>query len=306
MDTFFLLLNNLIPLYVIILIGYLASKFFEVDPKTLGSLSIYIILPIVAFGFMADLELKLSYIILPIVVYLLSVIVSMTILNAGRKIYGDSRANLVAMCASMGNMGYFGLPVVFLLFEEQVIGIYMLMILGGNVFESTVAYYIAARGNFDVRTSLIKLARFPSLYAIAAGLIINVLNVELPTVFYTYWSYFKGAYVLIGMMLIGAAMAQMKHFELGPRFIAFSFVGKIIMWPLLALGCIAIDNAYLQLFDEQVHHMLMILALVPQAANIVAFAAQLGLHPEKAATTVLIGTLLALFYIPAAIWLLGM
>jgi predicted permease len=48
------------------------------------------------------------------------------------------------------------------------------------------------------------------------------------------------------------------------------------------------------------------LSIVPTAANVAAFASQLDLVPEKAATTVLIGTVIALFYIPAMLILMGM
>ena len=52
-------------------------------------------------------------------------------------------------------------------------------------------------------------------------------------------------------------------------------------------------------------NIVILITIVPPAANSVAFAAQLNIRPEKAATTVLLGTVLALFYIPAVIWLVG-
>ena len=52
--------------------------------------------------------------------------------------------------------------------------------------------------------------------------------------------------------------------------------------------------------------MLLIMSIVPPAANIAAFAATLDLNPEKAATTVLLGTIFALFYIPAVLVLSGL
>ena len=52
------------------------------------------------------------------------------------------------------------------------------------------------------------------------------------------------------------------------------------------------------MFEPEVHRLLYLLACVPFAANIAAYSAQMDLKPEKAATTILLGTIFALFYIP--------
>jgi len=51
--------------------------------------------------------------------------------------------------------------------------------------------------------------------------------------------------------------------------------------------------------------LMLILSIVPPAANIAAFAAQLNVQPEKAATTVLLCTIFALFYIPFIVMISG-
>ena len=177
--------------------------------------------------------------------------------------------------------------------------------LGGLFYEATVFYYLAARSAFDIRQSLIKLLKFPGLYAVGAGLLVNAVQFELPELFWTYWAHFKGAYVVMGMMIIGAALSNLEKFTFGPRFLSLVFVGKFVIWPALAYSAILLDQHMLHWFSNDIHLMIMIMAIVPPAANTVAFAAQLDLEPEKAATTILLSTLFALFYIPLIIWLLG-
>ena len=79
-----------------------------------------------------------------------------------------------------------------------------------------------------------------------------------------------------------------------------------MLWPALALGFIVLDRNVIGLFNEDIYKLIAILSIVPPAANIAAFAAQLNVQPEKAATTVLIGTIFALFYIPFTIVLVGL
>jgi malate permease and related proteins len=305
MDLFFLLLINLIPLYLIIGAGYFAGKFLHIDRQALANIALYILVPVVIFGFVAELDFKTEYILLPVVAYIISVIVAFLFLWIGRKSYGDNRANLLALCSSMGNTGYFGLPVALLLFDKHYLGIYMFMLVGITTFEATVGYYLAARGRYNVRGSFIKLAKFPSIYAVFAGLAFNMSGFELPELFVTYWTYFKGAYVITGMMIIGAALAPVKKFSVVPKFTALAFVGKFIVWPLVTWVFVEIDRTFTHLFEEEIYHLLYLLAVVPPAANIAAFAAQMDLRPEKAATTILLGTVFALFYIPFVLALIG-
>ncbi len=303
MDIFFTLLTNLIPLYVLIGLGWFAGRFFEVDRNTLANLAIFIMLPIVVFGFVLKLDFEPSYFLLPIVIYAVQASIGLFFLWLARKIYDGAEANILAMAASMGNTGYFGLPLALLLFTPEQIAIYIFAMMGGSVYEATIGYYIAARGRFDVRTSLIKLAKFPTLYAIALAFVIRGLGIEMPVQFDLYWGYFKGAYVLIGMMIIGAALAKVSKLEIGPRFLSLTFLGKFIIWPGLVFGWVMLDKAFLHMFNQDIYNLMLVMAIVPPAANIAAFASQLNLIPEKAATTIMLSTLFALFYIPFVLML---
>ncbi len=303
MDVVLTLAGNLVPLYALIVLGYIAGKFFNVDRQTLGALGIYIIMPIVTFGYVAQMEFRPSYIALPVVFYAMITCVCFIWLAAGKKVYGDSRANLMAISSASGNTGYFGLPLALMLLPEEWVGVYIFANLGALLFEATILYYLAARGRFSVRESLIKLARFPTIYAVAAGVAYNLSGTGMADVVVTYWEYFKGSYVVIGMMIIGAALAKVKRMVWAPRFISLTFAGKFIMLPLISVGLIMLDQSALHLFDAQVHKIMFILTIVPIGANIAAFAVEMDLKPEKAASTILYSTVFALISIPFSLYL---
>lgn|SRR6056297_232269 len=307
MASFISLFINLLPLYAIIAAGYFAGRVFKVDSRTMASLSIYFFLPIVIFGFVSNMAFKPSYVILPAFLYIASTITALSFYALGKRIYKkDSRANLMALCSAMGNAGYFGLPLVLLFFDADKVAIYVFMLLGVSLFEATIGYYIAARGNFSVRNSLIKLLKFPSIYAIATALIVNAMDIELPEMFWTYWTHVKGCYVIIGMMIIGVVLGSMKTLVFDLKLTVLVFIGKFLTIPLLGGLFIWLDSAVLHMFTIDIYHLIVLITIVPSAANVVAFSAQLNVQPEKAATTVLSGTIFALIYIPAVVWLIGL
>lgn len=307
MTAFLSLFINLLPLYALIAVGYFAGRVLKADRQTMASLAIYVFLPVTVFGFVSNMEFKPSYILLPIFFCTISTITALSFYALGKRIYkGDSRANLMALCSAMGNTGYFGLPLVLLFFDADKVAIYIFMLLGLSVFEATIGYYIIARGNFSVKDSLMKLAKFPSIYAMAAALIVNAMDIELPEMFWTYWTHIKGCYVVIGMMIIGVVLGSMKTLAFDLKLTALVFIGKFLIIPLLGGAFIWLDSALLHMFTRDIHHLIVLITVVPPAANVVAFSAQLNVQPEKAATTVLAGTVFALFYIPVVVWLIGM
>jgi len=305
MDIFLTLFVNLLPLYGLIALGYVAGRFCGIERNSLANFAIYILMPAVGFGYIGQMDLKLSYALLPIFYFVVATIVGLGFLQIGKMVYGDSRANIIGLCASMGNTGYMGLPLALLLFDEHIVALYIFTMMGGNMYEATFGYYLAARGNFDVRQSLMKLAKFPTLYAIILGLLYNALGGEFSTQALNYLDYFKGAYVIVGMMIIGIAMTAIKRFEIGWRFIALSLSGKIILMPLLVIGAVMLDKNIWGIFSGDIHNALIIMSIVPPAANIAAFASQMNVHPEKAATTILLSTIFALFYIPLIVMVMG-
>ena len=306
MEIFVTLLVNLVPLYVLIALGWVARRYCSVDRQSLSALAIFIIQPIVSFGFVAQLEFHVSYILIPILVFLIFSGLLLATFKFSQNLYPDKRANLLAMCSASGNTGYFGLPLAILLLDAQWVGVYIFANLGALVCEATTAYYIANRGQFDAKQSFKRVLQFPTIYAIAAGLVVNFAQIDLPALVYDYWAYFKGCYIVIGMMIIGVSLGRIDSIKIGWRFLSVAFAVKFVIWPIIAFALIMLDRMVLHWYDTPIHQILFIIAIVPQAANTSAFAAQLDLNPEKAASTILIGTIFALFYIPLILLVSGL
>ena len=85
------------------------------------------------------------------------------------------------------------------------------------------------------------------------------------------------------------------------RFIEWTFCAKFIIWPILIAGIVFLDTSLLHIFSAEVHKVLILMSIVPLAANTVAIATELRTHPEKASVAVLLSTVFALFFIPLVV-----
>jgi len=306
MSVFILLLTQAIPLVLLIGLGFFAGRKFHLDTMTLANLAIYIVAPFVNFGAMAKLDFNASYLLLPVLIYIFCAALCFSGFALARLRLKESEASIIGMSAGSGNTGYFGVPLILALFGTDVLGIYLLMNLAVAVCEVTVGYYLGARNHSSVKESLAKVIRLPHLYAIAAGLAVNFSGLTLPDVFYTYWEKFVGAWIIIGMMIIGGTLARIEKFSINWPLLGMLLAAKFIVWPLGAWGFILLDQSVLHLFEPKIHTMLMIMALVPLAGNIAAFAIKLDLKAGDAAIAILISTLIAIVYLPLVLMLTGL
>lgn len=300
MSVFFTLLTNLLPLYILIALGFIAGRKLEINVRSMARLAIYIILPVFIFGAVADMELMPGWVALPVYTYILGSTIAILSYRLAHLKWRDETANLIGLSTGTANTGYFGLPLILILFAEEWLGPYMLLNFGIAMVEYTVSFYIGARSNFSARQALHKLARMPALYAIVAGLAWNIAGLPLPDQFFVYWHYFKGAFVIIGMMIIGIGMSQgMEKLSHSSAFMIWLLVIKFLIWPAVAIGILLIDRMFFGVLTPPLDMIMLIMALTPLPGNAVAYAAEFDLRPNQAATAVMLSTVIALVYIPA-------
>ncbi len=296
------LITNIIPLYILIGLGYIGGRWLDINVQSVARIAIFIAAPIVTFGAMAKLKFDPSYALLPFVILGASVSITLITYNFARMRWRNNTANLIGLGSVAGNTGYFGLPLAMALYGTEWAGVYLLMNVATQISEVTLGYFLAARGHHSVRESLIKVLRLPAVHALYCGLLINFSGITLPDIFYRYWTYATGTWVFTGMMVIGVALGKIPKLEFDFRLMRWLFAAKFILWPLAGIAFILIDRHLLGLLPETAHGLIMIFTSVPLMANLVAYAAQMNLHTERAASTVLVSTFFAIAYMPALLF----
>jgi len=298
MSVFAAILLKLAPLYLNILLGYIAGRLLKTPIDTISRLMFFIINPLIMFNGVLHTRIDASVLSLPFVVFILSCALCLGIYQLVKHMWTDASKNLVAFSAGTGNTGYFGLPLALLLFDTQGEGVYMMALLGVTIYENTLGFYILAKGTHGPTECLKKLFLMPSLYAALLALSITYFHIPMPEVFTEFMCHIKGTYTVLGMMTVGLGLAALHHLELDLKFLGVTFLSKFILWPAIVLGLIFIDAHWLHIYSTDIHNALILLSIVPMAVNTVIIAAVVKAHPEKAATAVLLSTFIALLYVP--------
>ncbi|MFT4190951.1 MAG: AEC family transporter [Comamonas sp.] len=284
-------------------LGWTVGTLLKIKSADISALLIYIISPFVIFVSILQSPADWSYF-----AYSLGALVTTSIAAAvayaiGRGLWRDGRTNLFSFAGGTGNTGYFALPLVFALFNEKQVAIAVFIIIGVNIYEFTVGYFIAARGVLNTRQSLGRIVRLPILYAALLGMLFKVLGIQPGEVVISSLSNFKGAYSVLGMMVIGITLAAYRKVEVDWPFLLAAIGWKHIAYPVL--GILAFH--YLAGLPTESLAVIALMLATPMAGNTVVIASNLGVHPEKAALSVMVSTVLAVVTVPLAVaWVQGL
>lgn len=294
------MLARLLPLYSIVVLGFLAGKKLGVTKESFAPLLIYILSPSVVFfaALSATIDARIFY--LPFITFGVGTLVCFACYYIARISFSGTLPNLLGFASGDANSGYFGIPVAISLFGEKYLAPYVMAVFGLMIYENTVGYYVTARGNFSRMIALRRLSRIPTVYAFFFGLTLNVLSVQPNGAWRDIGLSLRGAYSTLGMMIIGLGIASLARWEFDWKANLFLTVSKFILWPALMLIVLLIDASMLGIIAPELRPILFFFSSLPLAANTVTFATELQVEPARAAVAVLVSALLATILIPAS------
>jgi predicted permease len=301
MEVFFILLFKLMPFYILIFLGYIGGKYLHIKKESIATILLYFISPVVIFNGIFTTALSLSTFSIPVLYFLLCSITTAVAYILAGFVWKDGTRNVLAFTAGSANTGFFGLPVAVAFFGNYVIGIMALIIVGTGLFQSTIGFFLAARSKHTRKDSILKVLQLPMLYAFLLGVSLNLTGVVLPDFVSSSLDYFSGAFIVLGMMLIGIAVADVKKTHIDIRYFGASLAAKYILWPMVTVCVIWLDSQYFHIYDPQLYNLFFLMSVVPVAIGIVSYATILQTNPERVSLDVLISTIVALIIIPFAI-----
>ncbi len=319
MEIFWQLFIKLLPLYFIIFLGYIAGKNLAVTRESVAPLLIYIVVPIVNFKGVFEMEINSLTLTYPLYLFFVGASLAIVFYFFGRKIFKEKeQASLLALTTSLANTGYFGIPLLLLLFGDEILGATVLIIFGLIMHEYTVGFYLAAQGKYSPKDALMKTFKLPIIYSVSAALIANYFYnysyLSMPDCLLkkffsvliesllTMMDQFVGALTFLGMLMIGLGLAKIQKLKFNWKFISLSLFSKFLIYPLIFFIFQYINDRF-HIYNEEFMTIIFFLSFVPIGANCITVATQLKLDTDDASLVVILSTLLSLLVIPmVAIW----
>jgi predicted permease len=296
---------KLVPLYLLVGIGFALGRFLDVNAREIGKLALFVLSPAVVFKGFANARLDGAMLALPLVVLALACGVALIARPLAGRLWQDGRERIAAFTAATGNTGFFGIPACLSLIGPDSLPYVVLVSFGATAYENSLGFFVVSRAESGVRPALMRVLKYPGLHACWLGVAVNLGGVSLPAAVPQTIDLLAGGFSAVGMMIVGLGLAGITRMRLDWGFIAFAFAWKFLAWPLMAMAFVALDRGWLHAFGPVAHQVLLVESLVPMAAVTVVHATLRDIHPDSAAVAVAASTLFALLWLPVVFAVLG-
>lgn len=284
-----------LPFFALIGLGYWAGRtrfFSEEATAYLTKFVFYFALSAMLFRFAANLSLAEvlnwrlmgAYLMGSCVIYGLATSIAML-----RK-QDVATAAVEAQCATIGNVGFLGVPMLTLLMGPDAIGPVMLVLaVDLIVFSSLIVILITGsrdgRMNLAIlRTVAAGLIRNPMIVAISLGFVWSALALPIPAPVNEFLAILGGAATPGALFAIGASLAS-KSAERVQVAVWLSFA-KLVLHPLF----VAIAVLWILPIDPYSASVVIAAAALPVAGNVYMLAQHYGVAPHRVSAAILFST----------------
>ncbi|MBP2661291.1 MAG: Auxin Efflux Carrier [Firmicutes bacterium] len=312
MSIFFhILSHNIIPIFLLISLGFLLSKKFDLHIFSLSKLMFYLFVPPFIFVNLYTTELKLNMLSVLLCGILLLITNDMIarIVAKIRK-YDVGITNAFKNSIMFNNSGNIGVSLITLIFgsapfiidgktpylNEAITAQIMILVLQ-NISVNTLGFYNAGRANGSMKDSIKTILRMPAIYVIPLALIFKSMQIDITTT--PVWptlEYLKNGLVPMALITLGVQLSK-TNFDFKNVDIHISVFIKLIISPLLALVYI-----HLLGLNGVVAQTIFIAYAVPTAVNTALIAVECDSCSDFASQAVMLSTLFSAITLTLAIF----
>lgn len=287
----YILQSVLLPIFIMIALGFILQKKFTLDLKTLAKLNIYVFVPGFIFVkfYKTNFELRLLlYIVLFFIIYIIFLYIVgkvLTIINKRDKGEATTLTNSVLFF----NSGNYGVPVNDLVFKGDplAMSVQVIVLSLQNIFTFSYGIFAIQSAQIGKLKAMLGYFKMPVLYALLFAIILNYTDITIPEFIWTPANYVADAMIAIALIMLGAQIANINFtFKWSLSYI-FIFV-RLVIGPVIALIIIKIMG-----IEGVIAQTLFIASAMPTSVNSSVIAQEYDNHPELAAELVFLSTLLS-------------
>ena len=280
------------PIFGIVALGYLYARRHEPDMASANRLNLEIFTPALIFSVLSGEGFELGRYAELAFAAMLVVLGSGLLAWPFARLFGfGSKTFLPPMM--FNNSGNMGLPLALFAFGEAALPAAMVLFLVENTLHFTVG-----NAMLTGHVNPLKLIRMPMLLATLAGLLVAVLQIQVP------------GPVDEAIDVLGQVAIPLMLFALGVRMTAVDLsdwrigMAGALLCPLSGLVMAWAVTVFIDLPGMQLAQLMVFAALPPAVLNFM-LAERYNIEPHKVAAIVLMGNLASLLVLPAVLfWVL--
>lgn len=302
MSNFFIVLQNVAVILAFLFCGFFtvkAGKATTSHAKSLSGLLMYVCGPAMMISSFLSVEFTVETIksigIFFVATLVLQLAYFLTLFLLLRKKYEDAKYRILTVGSFMGNVGFFGMPLVTALFPDKpIVACFSCAnMLSMNILVYTVGSYLITNDKKFVSVKNIFLN--PTSIALYLALPFYFTNCKIPSVVLDAVTLLGKLTTPLCMIVLGMRLAAIKPKSLVTEPFAFlSCAMKLVVYPLFCFLAVK----FLPFLDDVTKTCIVVLASTPSAAFILTLAELHESEREMSADVVLLSTIFSVVTIP--------
>lgn len=293
-------LNVLVPVFLLVLLGYLVSPRIQLEARTLSRFAYYILTPAFVFYVLSQTRIELGLagrmIGFITLVYLGSILVAFGIARLMRR--SAAMTSAYVMIAAFGNVGNFGLPIIQFAEGPASLGAATVYFLA-NLVLAFIVCVVAANASRGFNLQMIgQVFRTPALIALVPAILVNASNIQLPLVVTRPLELLSGALIPTMLIVLGTQIAAAGLPKISLDLLVSSGI-RLISGPLIAFACVGWFA-----LPQLEANVGILQASMPTAVLVSIIALENDLLPDFVTTTVLFSNLASVLSLALVLLLL--
>jgi len=301
---FYILLNNIAPVFALVVTGYYIGRKFNLDIFTLSKINFYVFIPSLIFVKIYEANLNMGF-LRTVVFTLLFVLGQYAVATVVARLlrYEQSRGNAFKNAVTFYNTGNIGLPLITLIFAgtehaEFAVTAQVMILVTQNLCTFTLGFFGAAKVKMGITDAVKTVLKVPVVYTIALAFVFRLIPYNLQEMFL--WPailYARQGMIPVALLSLGIQLSLIKvQFKAIDVYIA-SFM-RLCLGPFLAYTLVLLMN-----IDGILAQVLLISSAVPTAINTALIAVEVNNQAEFATQAVVTSTILSSITLPVVIYL---
>jgi predicted permease len=292
----------LLPVTLVIALGYALARVFPLDGRTLNRLSLYILSPCLVFVTLLRTDISgstLALLVLQMLLVMLATTLCAMLAASFFHLSGPRRSGMLLTSTFM-NSGNYGLSVTRYAFGDTGFQYGVIGYLTQTILSQTLAVYLASAGSQGRRAALGQVFRVPLIYGVLLALALRAFGIPLDdsngvvaASVYRGLRQLADAALPLLLLNLGTQLAKRQPLTVGGPLVAATIIRLLLPIPLAYGAGLLLGLQGLPLYVGTMQ------AAMPTAVNMVVLAIEFDAWPEFVSSGVVVTTLGSLITLSA-------
>lgn len=297
-----ILMNNVIPLTIMIALGAGLYRAFKLDIRTLSKLNFYLFSPAIVFKMLYESELTLNLLWKTLLFFLIYFAAMYLLVELVMKLRGYKGGMVTAMRNSVifYNSANYAIPLNQLVFvgDAFTLSIQIIIMMMQSLLPNTYGIYSVNAHKQDPKQSIRTILTLPIIYIIPIAFLMRGFHIPVPESIYAPINYISNAFIATALITLGVQLGSMK-WQLKFSDVMLSNVLRLLIGP--AVGFVIV---WMMGIHGVMAQALVLSCSVPTSLSSVLIAVEYDNEPEFSSQVVFSSTIFSIFTVTMVIYLM--